>query len=44
MTLAKKRELINDSTYSAFYQAGDEIAAMLWGLMEAEQKREVNRL
>jgi four helix bundle protein len=44
MTLAKKRELVNDSTYSVFYQAGDEIAAMLWGLMEAEQKREVNRL
>ena len=40
MALTKKRQLINDTSYQAFYQAGDEIAAMLWGLMEAEVRGE----
>jgi four helix bundle protein len=35
MTLARKRGLIDDATYSALYSEGDEIAAMLWGLMQA---------
>jgi four helix bundle protein len=35
MTLARKRGLIDDATYSALYSDGDEIAAMLWGLMQA---------
>ena len=35
MALARKRGLIDDTTYGVFYRNGDEIAAMLWGLMKA---------
>lgn len=35
MTLARKRSLVSNATYDTFYQDGDEIAAMLWGLMQA---------
>ena len=30
-------------TYKTFYRDGDEIAAMLWGLMSAEQRTQQNR-
>jgi four helix bundle protein len=43
MSLARKRELVDKTTYRSFYRDGDEIAAMLWGLMQAcvaEQRRE----
>lgn len=35
MSLARKRKLVDDATYASFYRDGDEIAAMLWGLMQA---------
>jgi four helix bundle protein len=35
MTLARKRGLVDDTTYRSLYRDGDEIAAMLWGLMQA---------
>ena len=35
MTLVHKRGLMDDTVYTAFYRDGDEIAAMLWGLMQA---------
>ena len=35
MTLARKRGLVDDAIYTSLYQDGDEIAAMLWGLMQA---------
>jgi four helix bundle protein len=40
MSLAYKRGLLDEPVYNSFYQVGDEIAAMLWGLMEAEIRRE----
>jgi four helix bundle protein len=40
MALAQKRGLINEAIYNAFYQSADEVAAMLWGLMEAETATE----
>jgi len=43
LTLAQKRGLINERAYKSFYQDGDEIAAMLWGLMNAEQRFQGNR-
>jgi hypothetical protein len=36
MALVRKRGFMDSATYAAFYHDGDEIAAMLWGLMEAE--------
>lgn len=35
MALARKRGLVDKPTFSALYRDGDEIAAMLWGLMQA---------
>ena len=35
MTLVHKRGQMDDRAYSSFYHDGDEIAAMLWGLMQA---------
>ena len=35
MMLVHKRGLMDDAVYTAFYRDGDEIAAMLWGLMQA---------
>ena len=35
MTLVRKRGLMDATTYTSFYRDGDEIAAMLWGLMQA---------
>ena len=40
MCLARKRGLLDETAYCDFYKAGNEIAAMLWGLMEAEIRRE----
>lgn len=40
MTLAQKRGLIEKISFNDFYHHGDEIAAMLWGLMEAEERRD----
>lgn len=40
MSLAHKRGLLDETRYNDFYRAGDEIATMLWGLMEAEARRE----
>jgi len=35
MTLVHKKGLMDDRAYSSFYHDGDEIAAMLWRLMQA---------
>ena len=35
MTLANKRKLVDDRTYRELYHAGDEVSAMLWGLMQS---------
>jgi len=35
MALARKRNLVAVADYGAIYHQGDEVAAMLWGLMEA---------
>ena len=35
LTLARKRGIVDDATYTSLYHDGDEIAAMLWGLMQA---------
>ena len=35
MTLVRKRGHMDATTYASFYRDGDEIAAMLWGLMQA---------
>jgi four helix bundle protein len=35
MALARKRNLVDEPTFAALYRSGDEIAAMLWGLMQA---------
>ena len=43
LTLAQKRGLISNETNEALYRDGDEIAAMLWGLMSAEQQTQQNR-
>ena len=35
MTLVHKRKIMSDKGYKNLYNAGDEICAMLWGLMQA---------
>ena len=35
MMLVHKRGLMEDTVYTAFYRDGDEIAAMVWELMQA---------
>ncbi len=40
MALVRKRGFMDNATYAAFYRDGDEVAAMLWGLMEAEMKNQ----
>jgi four helix bundle protein len=38
MALARKRGLVDEATFAALYRDGDEISAMLWGLMQAATK------
>ena len=35
MTLANKRGLVDNRIYRELYLAGDEVSAMLWGLMQS---------
>lgn len=35
VALARKRGLVDDAVFEALYRDDDEIAAMLWGLMQA---------
>ncbi len=35
MALARKRGLVSDADFRALYASGDEVSAMLWGLMQA---------
>jgi four helix bundle protein len=35
IALACKRGLVDEATFATVYHNGDEIAAMLWGLMQA---------
>jgi four helix bundle protein len=42
MALAHRRGLVADTTYESFYRDGDEIAAMLWGLMRASTTQRGN--
>jgi hypothetical protein len=44
MTLVHKKKIISDNGYKSLYNAGDEICAMLWGLMQASAANDTSQV